>query len=201
VLVLLIWAPGSLRSGTGDVPAEFRTLLTQSQQQALTYLTTLQKDPSNQQALVGMANFFYDQNRNSQADGDAASALIYGQQGLPYYEKYLANAANDQNARSDYAALLFYTGQADRAIQQVGQVLQQEPDNVSANFNLGVFYWQGNRQDLKAAANQFKKIIKLTEKSQSEHAAFLQATTNLATIQKQAAAQGITLDTTGTLAP
>jgi rRNA-processing protein FCF1 len=201
VLVLVIWGPGRVQSSSNSIPPEFRTLLTQDQQQALTYLTTLQKNDADQQALLGIANFFYDQNRNAQADGDAATALIYGQQGLPYYERYLRIVAKDANARSDYAALLFYTGQADRAIQQVGTVLKQDPENVSANFNLGVFYWQGNRQDLKAAANQFKKVIKLTEANAQEHAAFLQATSNLAAIQKQAAAQGITIDTTTTLAP
>jgi len=201
VIVLVVWGPGSVRS-TNSIPPEFRTLLTQQQQQALTYLTTLQKSPNDQPSLLGMANFFYDQNRRAQTDGDAATALIYGQQGLPYYEQYLGLAPKDHNARSDYAALLFYTGQADRAIQQVGTVLKQDPQNVSANFNLGVFYWQGNRQDLKAAANQFKTVIKLTQNDQQkQHAAFLQATDNLAAIQKQAAAQGIALDATGTLVP
>ena len=201
VIVLVVWGPGSVRS-TNSIPPEFRTLLTQQQQQALTYLTTLQKSPNDQPSLLGMANFFYDQNRRAQTDGDAATALIYGQQGLPYYEQYLSLAPKDHNARSDYAALLFYTGQADRAIQQVGTVLKQDPQNVSANFNLGVFYWQGNRQDLKAAANQFKTVIKLTQNDQQkQHAAFLQATDNLAAIQKQAAAQGIALDATGTLVP
>ena len=81
-------------------------------------------------------------------------------------------------------------------------MLKQDPQNVSANFNLGVFYWQGNRQDLKAAANQFKTVIKLTQNDQQkQHAAFLQATDNLAAIQKQAATQGIALDATGTLVP
>jgi len=201
VIVLVVWGPGSVRS-TNSIPPEFRTLLTQQQQQALTYLTTLQKSPNDQPSLLGMANFFYDQNRRAQTDGDAATALIYGQQGLPYYEQYLGLAPKDHNARSDYAALLFYTGQADRAIQQVGTVLKQDPQNVSANFNLGVFYWQGNRQDLKAAANQFKTVIKLTQNDQQkQHAAFLQATDNLAAIQKQAATQGIALDATGTLVP
>jgi Flp pilus assembly protein TadD len=201
VIVLVVWGPGSVRSTGTSIPPEFRTLLTQQQQQALTYLTTLQKNSSDQQALLGIANYFYDQNRRSQTDGDAASALIYGQQGLPYYEQYLQLAPKDANARSDYAALLFYTGQADRAIQQVGTVLQADPQNVSANFNLGVFYWQGNRQDLKSAATQFKKVADLTQNDQQQHAAFAQATVNLATIQKQAAAQGIKLDTTTTPAP
>jgi tetratricopeptide (TPR) repeat protein len=201
VIVLVIWGPGAVRSSNTAIPPEFRTLLTQSQQQALTFLTTLQKTPNDPQSLLGMGNFFYDQNRQAQAQGDAATAIVYGQQGLPYYEQYLHLVPGDLNARSDYAALLFYTGQADRAVQEVATVLKADPNNVSANYNLGIFYWQGNRQDLKAAANQLKKVMKLVQNDQNQHAVYVTAATNLDAIQKQAAATGITLDTTTTLAP
>jgi hypothetical protein len=201
VVVLLIWGPGALRSGGNTVPPEFRQLLTEGQQQAYVYLTALQRNPNDAEALLGLANYYYDQNRNAVNGNQAAAALVFGQEGLPYYERYLDVKADDDNARSDYAALLFYTGQTDRAIQQVGTVLAQDPKNVSANFNLGVFYWQGNRQDLKAAANQFQKVIELTASDQKQHAAYQGAVVDLEAVRKQAAAQGITIDTTTTLAP
>ncbi|MDR3686733.1 MAG: PIN domain-containing protein [Coriobacteriia bacterium] len=201
VIVLVVWGPGAVRTSSTTIPPEFRTLLTQSQQQALTYLTTLQRNPNDTQSLLGMGNFFFDQNRQAQNQGDAATAIVYGQQGLPYYEQYLHLAPADLNARSDYAALLFYTGQADRAVQEVATVLQQDPNNVSANFNLGIFYWQGNRQDLKGAANQFKKVQKLVQNNPSQQQIYTTAAADLDAIQKQAAATGIKIDTTSTVAP
>ena len=39
-------------------------------------------------------------------------------------------------------------GQTDQAIQDTIYVLQRKPDHVQANFNLGVFYWQG-RHDVR----------------------------------------------------
>ena len=36
-----------------------------------------------------------------------------------------------------------YLGQTDQAIQDSVYVLQKNPDHLQANFNLGIFYWQG----------------------------------------------------------
>lgn len=195
VLVLVIWGPG-LRGGSTTIPPEFRSILSQQQQQALVYLSALQRNPSDQDALLGIANYYYDQNRRSQGNGDASAALVYGQDGLPYYERYLSIQPNDQNARSDYAALLFYTGQTDAAIQQVARVLQKDPNSVNGNFNLGVFYWQGNRQDLKAAANQFRKVIQLTQKDPQQTTVYQHALASLQAIQKQATSTGVDIGTT-----
>ncbi len=73
-------------------------------------------------------------------------ALDYGRQGIRYYERYLKISPQDNDAIADFASLLFYTGQTDRAIQEVGVVLQRDPNHVNANYNLGIFYGQG-RQD------------------------------------------------------
>jgi len=41
-------------------------------------------------------------------------------------------------------------------------VLEQDPNHLQANYNLGVFYWRG-RSDYQAAATQFRKVVDLTK--------------------------------------
>jgi tetratricopeptide (TPR) repeat protein len=199
IIFLVLW--GEQRNATTTLPPEFKNLLSQQQQSALDFLTRLENNPRDTASLLGMANFYYDQNRNAVAAGDAGSASSFALQGLRYYQKYLALNPDDLNARADYASLLFYNGQSDQAIRQAQQVLATDPNNINALFNLGIFYWQSNRQDLQLAAAQFRKVMGLVKNDASQHGVYTQASLNLDAVRKQAAEQGITIEATGALSP
>jgi len=199
VLVLILWSES--RSSTAQLPTEFKSLLSAAQLAALDNLTTLQNRPDDPQALLGMGNFYYDQRNQAQAAGDAAAALNLGQQGMRYYERYLSSAPNDTEARADYAALLFYSGRADRAIQEVGTVLQSDSNHANANYNLGIFYWQGNRPDLKAAYKQFAKVAEITLNSEGQHGTYQRALLAMEQVGAEAKQKGVTLDATSTPQP
>jgi len=161
VLVILF----STRQGpvnAAQLPAEFKSLLTQQQQQAFDALTTLQQNPRDAESLLAMARFYLSQRATALQLGDGAAGLESATQAARYYERYLATSPDDLTSRADYSAMLFGAGQTDRAIQQVGLVLKEDPNNAEANLNLGIFYWQG-RRDFQQAASQFEKVIKLTE--------------------------------------
>ncbi|HET6352184.1 MAG TPA: PIN domain-containing protein [Coriobacteriia bacterium] len=169
VVVLLIVNGGLRPSGANaGVPTEFQDLLSQSQQKALQALITLDGDPKDSTALLAMANFYSDAATNAQQSGDRAAVLNMSRGGIRYYERYLALRTTDNDARADLASLLFYSGQTDKAIQEVGTVLQDDPNHVNANYNLGIIYWQG-RHDLKAATDQMNKVIKLTQNDSQQH--------------------------------
>lgn len=197
IVFLVLW--GENRTVSSSLPLEFKNLLSAQQQSALDYLTRLENNPNDTASLIGMANFYYDQNRRAQASGDAASASSFAIQGLKYYDRYLKLNPNDLNARADYAALLFYNGQSDQAIRQAQEVLRADPNNVSALYNLGIFYWQSNRQDLKQAAAQFRRVLGLVKNDSSQQGVYQQATLNLEAIRKAAAAKGISIEGTGTI--
>jgi tetratricopeptide (TPR) repeat protein len=199
IIFLVLWGEG--RNAVATLPPEFKNLLSTQQQSALDYLTRLETNPNEAASILGMANFYYDQNRRAQAGGDAGSASSFALQGLQYYQRYLALNDGDLNARADYAALLFYNGQSDKAVQQAQRVLAADPNNVSALYNLGIFYWQSNRQDLQQAAAQFRKVLGLVKGDTSQQGVYQQAGLNLEAIRKAAAAKGISIDGTGTLPP
>ena len=180
---------------TSSLPTEFRNLLSVSQQGAFDALVNLQTHPQDPESLRTMAVFYYDR-RGELAQTDPAAALDTGQQAVRYFERYLAVAPQDTNARVDMAAMLFYTGQTDKAIQVVGDVLKQDKNNVSANYNLGVFYWQGPRRDYNGAAVQFEKVVALTKDDQQQHVAFQRATAAIDQLKKEAIAAGRPIDAT-----
>jgi len=174
------------------IPAEFKGLLTANQLSALDTLNALQVNPNDSEALLRMANIYFDTNAAT-AQTDAGAAINYGQQGIRYYERYLKLSPQDNDARADLATLYFATAQTDRAIQEVGTVLQRDSNHVQANFNLGLFYAQG-RRDYPAAQTQFEKVIALTKDDANQHAVFQQAASLLEQVKKLATQS---LDTSG----
>jgi hypothetical protein len=183
-LGVLVIATFSQRGRLGEtaMPAEFKGLLTSEQLGALDAINTLQTNPNDPEALLKMANVYFDQNVAA-AQTDAGAAMNFGQQGIRYYERYLKISPQDNDARADLATLYFATGQTDRAIQEVGIVLQRDKNHVKANFNLGLFYGQG-RRDYAAAQAQFEKVIALTQNDPKQHGVFQQATLYLDQIKK-----------------
>jgi cytochrome c-type biogenesis protein CcmH/NrfG len=176
------------RPGTADVPTEFRDLLSADQRTLLDGLTRLQSEPNDADAMRSVANAYYNLR-------DQTGNVQFARKAIDYYQRYLRLRPDDVDARTDLAAMLFYSGSTDEAIQEATRVLEKKPDHIQANFNLGIFYWRG-RADYKAAALQFKKVIDLTTASGDAHAALIrqQAEANLQSIIKEAEAAGQPLD-------
>lgn len=169
--------------------SEFRSLLTSGQKNAYDALMALKEDPTDQNALLTMGNFYYERAISNQLNGDIPSMLTDSKTGISYYEKYLSYAPSDADARADMATLYFNGGDTDRAIQEISKVLEANPNHVNANYNLGMFYYSG-RRDLDAAESQMKKVIELTKNASSTnnssgHALYQQATAMLERIQSE----------------
>jgi len=192
VIVVAFYAQ---RQSAASLPPEFKSLLSTQQQTALDALTSLQTNPNDPEALLKMANFYYDA-QNATLQTDPVTALTYGQQAVRYFQRYLAISPQDLDARADYASALYYTGQTDRAIQEVGKVLAADKDHVNANYNLAVFYAQG-RHDYPAAIAQLKKVIALTQNDQNQHIAFQQAQALLQQVEAAANASTRSVNPTG----
>ncbi len=170
------------------VPAEFRDQLSQNQRSLLDGLTVLESRPSDLDAIKQVANAYYGLHSES---GNAA----FAQKGITYYRRYLEQEPDDAEVRTDMSVLYFYTGQTDQAIQGLSTVLQDEPEHLQANFNMGIFYWKG-RTDYQVAARQFMTVIDLSKGSADAHAEMIaeQALTNLQQIRTEAAAAGMTIE-------
>jgi hypothetical protein len=179
VILVAIFSPRT--SGTNQLPTEFKSILSADQQAALDALVILQTRPNDPEALLKMGNFYYGAN-TAALQTNPVLALDYGRQGIRYYQRYLKISPQDNDATADFASLLFYTGQTDRAIQEVSAVLARDPNHLNANYNLGIFYGQG-RQDYAAAIAQMKKVITLTQNDPNQHIILSQANATLEQLQ------------------
>jgi len=169
--------------------AEFRNLLTADQKEAYNNLVALQQNPSDEKALLGLAQFFSRRADFNEMNGDQGAKINDAKEGVKYYERYLGYVATDTDARADMARLFFLSGDTDRAIQEIAQVLEVNPNHIEANYWLGVFYWQG-RQDNQAAIDQFKKVIELTKNSEQWRGLNEQATFLIEELQKTSSTTG-----------
>jgi tetratricopeptide (TPR) repeat protein len=174
-------------NNTAGVPTEFRDQLSEPYRNLLDGLVALQNDGTDADALSQVGNAYY--GLQSQTGN-----VTFAQKAISYYERYLNIRSDDTDVRTDMAAMLFYSGATDRAIQEATTVLQADAEHVNANFNLGIFYWKG-RTDFKAAALQFKKVVELTKDSDA-HTQIIaeQAKSNLLAIVAEAKAAGQEID-------
>ena len=117
IVVIVITTRPSVATSAATLPTEFKQLLTPAQQTAFDSLTTLQNNPSDPEALLAMGNTYFGLTEQARVNNDAAGQLRWSQPGIRYYQRYLNDAPADNDARADFATVLFYSGQSDRAIR------------------------------------------------------------------------------------
>jgi tetratricopeptide (TPR) repeat protein len=130
----------SLRSETASatIPAEQRQRVEQLQRE-------LERNPENAQALLELANLYYDLSRFADA--------------VPLYRRYLERDPGNAEVRIDYAYSLFASGQEDAGIAELYRVLERFPDHPIALYNLGILYAQ--RGELERARQPLSELIRL----------------------------------------
>ncbi len=111
-------------------------------------LQKLKTDPNNFDLLAEAGNTFV----HSRVFGGA----------IGYYERAL-RIKDNANVRNNYGNALFYSGEADRALEQYDQVLKADPRNVNSLFNRGMVRWRG-KHDPKGAVQSWKLLLKVSPK-------------------------------------
>jgi tetratricopeptide (TPR) repeat protein len=189
VLVLTMsFSGGSGPAGLAAIPTEFVDQLTVEQQQVLNYLYRLQANPKDTESQKSLA-ILYDQM--------SSQNLSYVPYAIKHWEAVLQASPDDADARTDLATLYFRSGKLDSAMTEVSRVLRQDPNHVNANFNIGIFYLNSKPPEYQKAANQFLKVISLTQGRSDRIDALRRAQTSLDETKKNAAAAGVTIKTDG----
>lgn len=184
VVIIAVYTGGFSRARSVTISTEFRNLLTTSQQSAYDALVSLQSNPDDADAMLTLGNFYSDRASMDQANGDSASMMTDAKNGIKYYTSYLAHYPTAGDARSDMAMLYYYSGNTDRAIQEVGQVLKLTPNHILANYYLGVYYAFGQSR-LDDASKQMEKVISLTKDDSAQKTIYDQATLMLQQIKSR----------------
>jgi len=122
-------------------PAQMRAM---ADSQAAPQILKLKSDPKNLDLLTSVGNVYYDAQQYPVA--------------IDYYTRALQVNPSDAAVRTDMATAYWYTGNADKAIEEFNQALIYAPNNANTLFNLGLVKWQG-KHDGAGAIGDWKKLL------------------------------------------
>jgi tetratricopeptide (TPR) repeat protein len=160
--VILGWVIGSQQAGE-RAPALGAPSAQQQQQapsldegrvQALT--TIVESDPKNASAHVQLANVYFDAERWEDA--------------IQWYERALALDPNNADVSTDLGVSYYYTNRPDQALAHFEQSLRIDPKHTKTLLNKGIVLAFG-KEDLRAAAEEWKKVVELAPDSPEGQAA------------------------------
>jgi tetratricopeptide (TPR) repeat protein len=184
VVYLVAFSPfAASRASTGvaALPKEFADQMPLEEQQLLTLLYKLDTNPKDADTQRSVA-ILYDQMSETNV-----TMLPYA---IKHYEVLRDLAPSDADTRNDLSTAYYRAGRIDQAIQEATAVLRMDPNHINANFNLGIFYVNTKPKQYQKAANQFEKVVRLTENSPSLINTLGRARTELDAVVKAAQAAG-----------
>src|SRR5581483_11838956 len=114
-------------------------------QAAAPLLEAVNKNPNDFDSLVKLGNVYYDGQQYPTA--------------IEFYEKALALHPDNPDVRTDMGTAYWYTGNADKAIEEMETSLKYRGGHPQSLFNLGWVRWQG-KGDTKGAVDAWEKLLK-----------------------------------------
>ena len=132
-------------SGSGAAPSQPSESLASLNPTLQPMLDALKADPRNFDALVNVANTYYDHK--------------FYEEAIKYYDRALEVRPNDVNVRTDMGTAYYYTGQPERAIQEFQKSLALSPNHAQTLFNMGIVKSEG-LHDNAGAISAWEKLLK-----------------------------------------
>ena len=117
---------------------------------------TVNSDPKNTTAIVQLANVYFDAERFTDA--------------ISWYEKALALDPKNADVSTDLGVSYYYTNRTDEALKRFEESLKINPKHTKTLLNKGIVLAFG-KEDLKAAAVEWQKVVDLAPTSPEGEAA------------------------------
>ena len=163
--VILGWLIGSQQAAVRQAPAPVAAAapaanqrptptLDEGKVQALT--TIVKNDPNNADAVVQLANAYFDGERWDDA--------------ITWYERALQIKPQDADISTDLGVSYYYMNRPDQALSQFERSLKIDPSHTKTLLNKGIVLAFG-KENLPAAAEEWKKVVTLAPDSQEGQAA------------------------------
>jgi tetratricopeptide (TPR) repeat protein len=118
--------------------------------------TILQSDPKNVNATIQLGNLYFDAERWDDA--------------IKWYAKALELDPRNADASTDLGVSYYYSNKPDEALAQFERSLAISPSHTKTLLNKGIVLAFG-KQDLKAAAVEWQKVVELAPDSPEGQAA------------------------------
>ncbi|HLG59029.1 MAG TPA: tetratricopeptide repeat protein [Vicinamibacterales bacterium] len=140
-------------AGAGNT-ARQAPALDQGRVQALT--TILKSDPKNLDAVIQLGNTYFDAEQWDDA--------------IQWYTRAVQIDPKNADASTDLGVSLYYSNKADEALKQFEHSLAISPNHTKTLLNKGIVLAFG-KQDLRAAAAEWEKVVTLAPDSPEGQAA------------------------------
>jgi tetratricopeptide (TPR) repeat protein len=146
-------AAGEGQSASAGNPRQ-APALDEGRVQALT--TIIKSDPKNVDALLQLGNTYFDAEQWDEA--------------IQWYRRAVELDPKNADASTDLGVSLYYTNKADEALAQFEHSLKIDAKHTKTLLNKGIVLAFG-KQDLKAAAAEWEKVVTLAPNSPEGQAA------------------------------
>jgi tetratricopeptide (TPR) repeat protein len=113
-------------------------------------MAAIKSEPKNAGALAQLGNTYFDAERWTDA--------------IQWYEQSMAVDPSDPNVSTDLGVSYYYTNRTDEALAQFERSLKIDPTHTKTLLNKGIVLAFG-KQDLAAAAEEWKKVVTLAPDS------------------------------------
>jgi len=133
--------PGSM----GSQPPTLEQMKHMADAKAEPLIAQLKNDPKNADLLIQVGNIYFSTHQFKEA--------------ADYFGKSLEVKPKNVAIRTQMASCLYYSGDVDGALQQLGQATADDPKDANSLFNLGMIRWQG-KKDSKGALAAWAQLLK-----------------------------------------
>jgi tetratricopeptide (TPR) repeat protein len=148
-------APATTSAGqTSEATQPRAPVLDEARVQSLN--TVLASDPKNVNAAIELGNTYFDAERWEDA--------------ITWYERALEIDPKNADASTDLGVSYYYSNRPDQALAQFEHSLEVNPTHTKTLLNKGIVLAFG-KQDLKAAAVEWQRVVELAPESPEGQAA------------------------------
>ncbi|MFZ1917098.1 MAG: tetratricopeptide repeat protein [Terriglobales bacterium] len=131
--------------GMGNQPVSLDQMKHMADKQAEPLLAKLKDDPKNADLLIQTGKIYLSTHQFKEAAN--------------YFGKSLEVKPKNVPIRTLMASCLYYNGDVDGALHQLGQATTDDPKDANSLFNLGMIRWQG-KKDAKGALAAWGQLLR-----------------------------------------
>jgi len=131
--------------GMGNQPVTLDQMKHMADKQAEPLLAKLKDDPKNADVLIQIGDIYFSTHQFKEA--------------ADYFAKSLEVKPKNVAIRTLMASCLYYSGDVDGALQQLGQATTDDPKDANSLFNLGLIRWQG-KKDANGALAAWGQLLR-----------------------------------------
>jgi len=144
MIVVAVAVAGCKKKPTQQAGGEGEAINLNALSEIENYKDILKKDPNNLQALINVANLYFDTRQDLLA--------------IEHYRKALDLDPRNVNVRTDMAVCYRRSGNPDRAIEELKKAISMDPRHAQSRYNLGLILFH-DKNDIEGGVKAWEALL------------------------------------------